>query len=368
MARKAFVSVNKLEAGMRVAEHVMDSKGRKLINRGTILDNYIILSMRSRGLDGAFVGDDDFLEYRKNKKVVVPAHIKKIVNENMIQDKKKMALNSTIKSHVENGIKKLFDDTSSKEFSDTTRRIADDLMDAITNNDALAFDIDALKVSDEYTFKHSVDVASIAMVMAKNKGYTDSRIDDIGIAGLLHDLGKTKIPNEILLKPGKLTDSEFEEMKNHSLYGFQLLENKKDISDSVKLAVLQHHEKTNGSGYPHRACGSRISEYAKILTVADIFDALVTDRPYKKAFAKNEAVEILMSMTDEIDFESLNCFLRSVILYPVNSIVNLSNGEKAVVIKNTYTCILRPTVVGIKSGNIYDLANDLDCAGIIITK
>ena len=146
------------------------------------------------------------------------------------------------------------------------------------------------------------------------------------------------------------------------------MENKKDISDSVKLAVLQHHEKTNGSGYPYRACGSRISEYAKILTVADIFDALVTDRPYKKAFAKNEAVEILMSMTDEIDFESLNCFLRSVILYPVNSIVNLSNGEKAVVIKNTYTCILRPTVVGIKSGNIYDLANDLDCAGIIITK
>ena len=92
MAKKAFVSVNRLEAGMRVAEHVIDSDGRKLINRGTILDNYIIVSMRSRGLDGAFVGDDDFLEYRKNKKVVVPAHIKKIVNENMIQDKKKNSL------------------------------------------------------------------------------------------------------------------------------------------------------------------------------------------------------------------------------------------------------------------------------------
>lgn len=366
MVKKSYVGVDKLEAGMRIAEHVMDGKGRKLINRGTILDNYMISSMRSRGLGGAFIGEEVSSDVKNDSSFVISRRVKKIVEEHTVQDKKKMALSSTIKVHVEDGIKKLFDDTSSKEFTDITKRVADDLMDAVINNDALAFDIDALKVSDEYTFKHSVDVASIAMVMAKNKGFSDKRIYEIGMAGLLHDLGKTKIPKEILLKPGKLTDEEFDIIKNHSLYGYRLLENKKEIPETVKVAVLQHHEKANGSGYPLQTNGDLICEYAKILTVADIFDALVTDRPYKKAFPKNEAVEMLMAMTDVLDFDSLNCFLRSVILYPVNSVVNLNNGEQAIVIKNTYTCILRPTVVGIKTGNIYDLANDLSCAGILI--
>ncbi len=239
-------------------------------------------------------------------------------------------------------------------------------MRAITDNDAIAVDINALKVSDEYTFKHSVDVATMSMIIAKKYGLSEKEIYEIGIAGLLHDIGKSKIPNEVLNKPGRLTDDEFSLMKQHTLLGYQILKNKKDISPGVKMGVLQHHEKINGKGYPLGLSTEKIDIYAKILSVADIYDALVTERPYKKAFSQRDAVEMIMSLTGELDITAMKSFLGSVILYPANSIVQLSNGEKAKVVENDPDYILRPKVVGLMSGRVYDLAKDINCASVII--
>ena len=239
-------------------------------------------------------------------------------------------------------------------------------MDAIENNDAVAIDINALKTSDEYTFKHSVDVATIAMILAKQQGLPKQDIYEIGVSGLLHDVGKTQIPLEILNKPGRLDDNEFAVMKQHSVFGYHMIKNKGEFSEQICLGVLQHHEKINGSGYPLGCNASQISSYAKILSVADIYDALVTERPYKKAFSQRDAVEMIMSMTEELDMTAMKSFLESMILYPVDTIVELSNGEKAKVVKNNPHYILRPTVVGIISGKIYDLGEDLTCANIII--
>ena len=113
------------------------------------------------------------------------------------------------------------------------------------------------------------------------------------------------------------------------------------------MGVLQHHEKINGKGYPLGFSSDKISLYAKILSVADIYDALVTERSYKKAFSKRDAVEMIMSLTNELDIAAMRSFLGSVILYPVDSIVQLSNGEKAKVVENTQESILRPKVVGL---------------------
>lgn len=130
--------------------------------------------------------------------------------------------------------------------------------------------------------------------------------------------------------------------------------------------MLQHHEKMNGSGYPMGVTCDKIVPYAKILSVVDVYDALVTERPYKKAFSQRTAVEMVMSMSEELDITAMRSFLASVILYPVDSIVELSNGEKARVVKNSALSVLRPTVVGLQSGRIYDLAEDLSCASIVI--
>ena len=206
----------------------------------------------------------------------------------------------------------------------------------------------------------------MSMLIAKQHGLSKREIRDVGIAGLLHDIGKQKIPKEILNKPGKLTDSEFDIMRKHSLYGYQMLREKRDISEQILLGVLQHHEKLNGKGYPLGIPKDKVFSYARIISVADIYDALVTTRPYKKAFSPREALEMIMAMTDELDIDVMRSFIETVILYPVNSIVMLSNGEKGRVVANSPQWVLRPKVVGLVTGKLYDLAYDINCASIII--
>ena len=147
-----------------------------------------------------------------------------------------------------------------------------------------------------------------------------------------------------------------------------MIKDRAEFSPAVCLGVLQHHEKINGSGYPMGVSAEKICPYAKILSVADIYDALVTERPYKKAYSQRDAVEMIMSMTMELDITAMKSFLESMILYPVDSIVELSNGEQARVVKNIPHYILRPVVVGLTSGNVYNLGEDINCANIIILK
>lgn len=201
-----------------------------------------------------------------------------------MQDRAKVNLSESVKARVAEGIQYLYNDTESSGFTSTTKNITDDLMKAINNNDALAVDISALKVSDEYTFKHSVDVATMAMIVAKKHGLSESDVYEIGISGLLHDVGKSKIPNEVLNKAGKLTDDEFAMMKQHSLFGYGILKEKDDLSNQIKMGVLQHHEKMNARGYPMSVGADSINLFARIISVADIYDALVTERPYKNRF------------------------------------------------------------------------------------
>ena len=246
------------------------------------------------------------------------------------------------------------------------RSITNDLVKAIDDNDAIAVDISALKVSDEYTFKHSVDVATMAMIVSRQYGFNDEQVQQIGVSGLLHDIGKSRIPTEVLNKAQKLTDEEFALIKKHSLLGYEILKDKPELSNAVKMGVLQHHEKINGSGYPMGVTEEQIHIFAKIIAVTDIYDALVTERPYKKAFTPRNAVEMIMAMTGELDLQVMQSFLESVILYPVGTNVDLSNGEKARVVANNPKFVLRPTVVGLNSGRVYELSTDLNCANVII--
>lgn len=115
-----------------------------------------------------------------------------------------------------------------------------------------------------------------------------------------------------------------------------MINDKNEFSNEISLAVLQHHEKMNSHGYPLGFPSDKITSYAKILTVTDIYDALVTERPYKSAFSQRDAVEMIMSMTEELDITAMKSFLESIILYPVDSIVELSNGERARVVKTMH--------------------------------
>ena len=362
MIKRTFVRTRELKNGMIIDQSLIDRTGRILIARGTLMDDYLIESLLKLGVTSVYIREGEEDPEDENISPQTLETIEKL----KVPDRAKVKLSESVKKRVSEGIQYLFSNTSTEAFTDTANHIANDLMKAISDNDAIAIDISALKVSDEYTFKHSVDVATMAMVIAKKHGMSEKEIQEIGISGLLHDVGKSQIPNEILNKAGRLTEEEFALMKQHSLFGFKILKEKDSISQAISLGVLQHHEKINGQGYPLGLKADQISPYAKVLSVADVYDALVTERPYKKAFSQNDAVEIIMSMTTDLDISIMESFLGSIILYPVGCTVQLSNGEKARVVENSTEYILRPKVVGLKSGKVYDLAKDFSCANIVI--
>lgn len=365
--KRTYVKTKSLQSGMRIDQEIIDERGHLLIAYGTYLDDFLIESLLKLGVAGIYTreGEEDLEENLEEEEKISPQTIKTI-EKLEVADRARIKLSESVKKRVSEGIQFLYSNTDSEDFAGASNNIADELMKAITDNNAIAVDISTLKVSDEYTFKHSVDVAAIAMVIAKKHGLSKQEIYEVGIAGLLHDVGKSKIPNKILNKPGRLTDEEFALMKQHALLGYKILKEKEDILESISLAVLQHHEKINGKGYPMGVSAKNIHLYAKILSVADIYDALVTERPYKKGFSQRDAVEMIMTMTEELDIEIMKSFLGSVILYPVGCKVMLSNGEKARVVENNPLYVLRPKVVGLKTGKVYNLAEDIKCSNIII--
>ena len=364
MIKRRYMRTRQLKPGMKIDQSVVDRLGRNLVTKGAILDEYVIESLQRLGVMSVYIqeGEMDPEEEKINISPMAQEKIEKLHTA----DRSKVTLSSSVRERVAQGIQYIYSTSDAKELANTTDSIANDLLDAIDSNNAIAIDIGELKTSDEYTFKHSVDVATISMVLAKQQGLSRKEIYDIGVAGLLHDVGKTKVPTSILNKPGRLDDNEFEVMKQHSVFGYRMLKDQPEFNKEICLAVLQHHEKINGRGYPLGANEEQITPYAKILSVADIYDALVTERPYKQAFSQRDAVEMIMSMTGELDMTAMKSFLESMILYPVGCIVDLSNGEKAKVVKNNPHYILRPVVVGLQTGNVYDLGEDLNCASIII--
>ena len=364
MIKRKFVSTRLLKKGMKIDQSIVDATGRALIAKGAYLDDFQIEYLQGKGVNGIYIQegevDPDELEQQ------IPQYTREVIEKNRVEDRAKVRLTESVRKRVGEGVQFLYHNTDSEGFAEATDNVANELMKAIFDNDAVAVDISMLKVSDEYTFKHSVDVATMSMIIGKKYGLKEEEIHEIGIAGLLHDVGKAKIPNEVLNKPGRLTDEEFALMKQHSLFGFEILKRKNNFPDSIMKGVLQHHEKINGRGYPLGVAADKIHRYARIIAVADVYDALVTERPYKSAFSKRDAVEMIMAMTGDLDITAMNSFLASVILYPVDSIVQLSNGEKAKVVENSTEYLMRPKVVGLQSGRIYNLAEDVNCASIII--
>ncbi|RZA07312.1 MAG: HD-GYP domain-containing protein [Proteobacteria bacterium] len=160
-----------------------------------------------------------------------------------------------------------------------------------------------LSSHDHYTYQHSVGVGLNAIALGKRlKLASDQDLVDLGIAGLLHDIGKTKVAPEIINKPGPLDKDEWDEMRQHSTWGYEILKDNRDVSQRAKLAVLHHHEENSGGGYPHGLTDNQISVFAKIVTIADIFNALTTDRTYSKAKTPFESFKLIQTaMMHKVD-------------------------------------------------------------------
>jgi putative nucleotidyltransferase with HDIG domain len=197
-----------------------------------------------------------------------------------------------------------------------------------------------LKTADDYTYMHSVAVCALMVALSHHLNLDEEHTREAGLAGLLHDLGKALTPSEILLKPGRLTAEEFAIMKTHPEEGHRLLI-ESGFQDAVTLdVVLHHHERIDGSGYPHGLSGNEISLFAKMGAVCDVYDAITSNRPYKAGW---EPVESIQRMSEwcsaQYDKDVFQAFVSSVGIYPVGSLVRLSSGRLAVVLEQSKSLV-----------------------------
>ncbi len=205
--------------------------------------------------------------------------------------------------------------------------------------------INLFKYADTYTYTHSINVALLSMLIGKWMKYGEQMIESLLIAGLLHDIGKMKIDSKILNKPDKLTESEFEEIKQHPRYSYELLQNNKDISLDVKIGILMHHEKMDGSGYPYGVYSENINDVAKVLAVADVYDAMISERPYQKKHSPFDVMQLMQEgVFGKLDTKILLTFLTNIATYYIGTYVLLNTGQIGEVVAINPACVYRPII------------------------
>ena len=208
-----------------------------------------------------------------------------------------------------------------------------DCVESILRNPAAMLWLARIKNSDEYTAEHSLRVAILSIALAKDLGLPAYQLEQIGVCGMLHDVGKIKVPNEILNKPGTLTAEERYIMQSHADEGRKLLMSNQQVTAATVDVAYSHHERLDGQGYPRGLNASKIPYFAKIIAVADSYDAINSDRVYSKGKSSLESLRLLLeAVNSHFDGEIVDCFIRMIGIYPPGEIVELTNGEVAIII------------------------------------
>ena len=227
-------------------------------------------------------------------------------------------------------VKGIFVDlTSGKKINlEKLNAVTDSLYEQISRESFIVHCIEKLKNADEYTYMHSVNVSLYAMMIAKWLKLPKAKIKEIVQAGLMHDIGKVEIPTDLLNKSSRLLPGEYDQLKKHSTYGYDIICSLDDVSETVKLGILMHHERENGSGYPLGVKGRSINLCSKIIAIADVFDAMTSDRVYKKRTSPFDAFkEFQLHMMDLFDTKTILVFLKNIAIYYVGLNVLMNDGS-----------------------------------------
>ncbi len=241
-------------------------------------------------------------------------------------------------------------------------KIVNDVLESITRNYNALLGLIKLRSRDEYTYTHSINVGVLAILLARQMDITEDETRKIGLAGLFHDIGKSRIPDEVLNSPRRLTPDEFDIMKKHPELGLTLV-NLEKLSPEIVQGIVEHHEKYNGKGYPRGLKGEEISFVGRLLTIVDVYDALTSKRVYKDPMLPHQALSLMYTMRDEeFDANILEQFIRSQGIYPVGSVVELSSGWRGLVVQANPDKPLYPQVALLRTpsgNNIYGEVIDL---------
>lgn len=336
------VPVNSVKEGYFLGKTIYDENGRILLKQGAALNKALIESIKKVGLQTIYINDE--FSTNEIEEIIKPEIKLKAVKSIKQTFEQLQKFSKTSKNHSGDYKQRLIQKRRDEQIEEL-RQVSSAIVDEIISSKNTMINLVDIKSADSYTYEHSVNVAVLSLILGVELGLSQKQLNELCVGALLHDIGKAFIPKEILDKPDNLTPEEFEIIKQHPSRGYEYIKEDRHLASAIKVIVLQHHERVDGTGYPRNINGDQIHTLAKIVAVADVYDAIISDRPYKKAISPNEAIELIMgSAGRHFDFEIAQTFVRKIIPYPVGTLVKLSNGEVGVVDDVRPNFPLRPVV------------------------
>lgn len=337
---KIKVKLDDCSIGDILAEDIIDERGSFLVAQNTIINQYIKEKLEDMGLSWIRIYHP-LQCIEEEKAEILCREVEKNYKEAVLQVKEVLRELATGGS------------VDYEQILTISKLVTNDVNESNVVIKYLA----EIKDFDEYTYTHCVNVSFYSMLIARWISLPEDRTEDVVQAALLHDIGKSKIPNEIINKKGKLTEAEFEVMKKHSQYGYEMIKDMDEFSEDVKRAVLCHHERVDGSGYPQGLGADAIGLYSKIVSIADVYDAMTQNRVYKKKVSPFEVFQMFNTIgISTFDIGLLKIFMKNISTLYIGTNVLLSNGDMGEIVYVPPQDIVSP-VIHVKSSYV-DLSKE----------
>ncbi len=344
-----YVPTGCLRPGMILGKNIYSQDGAVLLAKDVSITKEYIENMKKLVINGAYI-EDNISE--------------NISIENVISDELRVKAVKLIRKLYNNP------NTIAKNI-DTVENVAKNIINELMKSKSIMINMIDIKTFDDFMFGHSVNVAVLSAVMGIAMNLDESKLEKLVASAMLHDIGKIFISKEVLNKISQLTKEEEELIKSHPEKGYRYIKTyySNSIAVTSYVGILQHHEHFDGTGYPDKKKGEKISLFGRVIGICDVYDNLISERPNRKAYTPSDAIEYIMAHNGIIfDPKLVKVFLRKVAPYPLGTIVKLSSGEKAIVMENNEECSTRPVVKSLESGNILNLTHDWNCRNITIVE
>lgn len=342
-----FVPINCLRKGMTLAKNIYSQDGQVLLAENMELTDNTIHQIKDLLLNGIYINDN----------ISQNIEIKNIISEEL-------------RVEAVNSIKSLYN--SNTVVTNTVSKVeylARHILTEILANKNVMVNMIDIKTFDNYLYSHSLNVSILSTIIGIAYNLDVQKLEKLTIAALLHDIGKLFVPKDILNKPTPLTHEEEKIVQTHAEDGFNYIKKHYNLPIMVYVAILQHHERYDGKGYPEKRKGDEIFIFSRIISICNMYDELTSGTPNQKALLPSEAIEYIMANNaSAFDPELVKIFLQKVAPYPLGTIVKLSNGDKAIVIENNQSCSTRPKVRTLTDKAILDLTFDWNLRNVTISE